>query len=475
MIRTKVPILFCLLTLTLSGCALRRYHAAPISPIATASRLKSRNLADPGLQHFLEKNLGHELSPWPPKTWDLSTLTLAGLYFSPVMEMARDQVLVAKAAAVTAGQRPNPTIRATPGIPSPYLFGLTFTVPIETAGKRGYRIENANRLTDAARLNLGTAAWQVRSHVRAALLAHMLARRNLRLLRSQETLLAKQRRLLKERLAVGEIPRPEVDSATIALSNARLAIRTAEGAVSETRAAIAAAIGIPVSGLNGVTFSWPDLDQPPSIASLSVQRIERDAIVNRLDVRRALAQYAAAEASLQLEIAKQYPDIQLGPGYDFEEGNNYFTFALSSVLPIFNHNQGPIAEAEAKRKEAAAAFLALQAQVIAQSETALASYRSALAQLHEAEGSLTTVQIQREKMASRSKTLGESGPLTLNGVRLQGAASAQAQLNALARAQTALGSLEDAVERPLQDGPFVPIYSPPAALPKREIQRGTRR
>src|SRR6202007_2267730 len=125
-----------------------------------------------------------------------------------------------------------------------------------------------------------------------------------------------------------------------------------------------------LAGLENAEFSWPDMDMPPSLQSISRAESQRDAILNRLDVRRSLAQYAAAEADLQLEAAKQYPDVNIGPGYTYEERNSSFTVGHSSCIPLYNRNQGPIAEAEARRKEAAAAFLQTQARVIARSERA---------------------------------------------------------------------------------------------------------
>src|SRR5712675_2135310 len=120
----------------LAGCAVQRYRPAPIVASATASRFESRNLADSGLQSFEEQNLGHPVSPWPPKTWDLQTLSLAALYFSPALESARARIAGTEAALVTAGGRPNPSVSIAPGIPSPYLLTLDFSLPIETAGKR---------------------------------------------------------------------------------------------------------------------------------------------------------------------------------------------------------------------------------------------------------------------------------------------------------------------------------------------------
>lgn len=453
---TKKLILICLALAAVNGCAMQRYHRAPISPSETASRLESQNLQDAGLRVFLEKNLGHPLSSWPLKSWDLRSLTLAAFYFSPEMDIARAQASAAKAALITAGARPNPTLSLKPGVPSPYLFGLDFAIPIQTAGKRGYQILEAKNLSEAARFNLASTAWKVRSSVRADLINYLVAIRSADQMRSQERILSDRVRLLQKRLAVGEISRPEVDLARIDLANTRLGVLSAEAQISQTRTVLAAAIGIPVLGLNGVEFSWPNLDSPPDPDSLSPQRIQREAVLNRLDVRQALATYAAAEARLQLEIARQYPDIQIGPGYTYEEGNSFFTLGLSAILPIFNRNQGPIAEAEGRRKEAAANFLATQAHVIAQGEAALAHYVGAWKELAATRDALR-LHVGRVELAEKTFNAGESGPLPLNGELLQNILATGAELDALYRTQAAVGSLEDAVERPLEPGDIPPL------------------
>jgi len=434
----------------LTGCAARRYQAAPIVPTETASMLQSRTLSNAGLQTFLQKNLAQPERAAPPNTWDVGTLWLAAQYFNPGLEAARGRVAETKAAIVTAGARPNPTLNIAPGIPSPYLLTLDFAVPIETAGKRGYRIKSARSLDQAAEFDLADTVWKERTGVRAALLDYLLASQNLDVLRSEEQIRVEQVNLLEQRFAVGEIPRPDFDLARIELSKAHLAIRAAEGLVGQAKAALAATIGIPVAALQGIRFSWSNLDSPPSLESLSPQQVQRDAVVNRLDVRRALAQYAAAEADLQIEIAKQYPDVAIGPGYTYEEKNNFFTLGVSTTLPIFNRNQGPIAEAEARRKGVATAFLGKQTQVIAESEQALALYDAALKEFAEADTSLRTLQEQQERMTRRAIDVGEQDRLSLNGVQIESAVLARGRLDALGRAQRALGQLEDSVQRPLE-------------------------
>jgi outer membrane protein, heavy metal efflux system len=458
--------------LPLAGCAVQHYQAAPLIPAETSSTFESRNLSDTGLQTFVEKSFGQPMTPWPPKLWDLPTLSLIGLYFSPEMQAARARLEEAEAAIVTAGARPNPILDFAPGVPSPYLLTLDFAVPLETKGKRGYRIRSARNLDQAARFDLADSAWKVHSAVRRALLDHLLASRSLELYRSEEQIRTEQVRLLQERFVVGDIPRPELDLARIELSKTHLSISTAEGQVAGTKAALASAMGIPAAGLEGLDFTWSDLGSPPSTQSFSPQDIRRDAVLNRLDIRRSLAQYAAAEADLQLEIAKQYPDIQIAPGYTYEEKNSFFTLGVSMTLPIFNRNQGSIAEAEAKRKEAAATFLQKQAQVIGDSDRALAVYSAALNELAEADQSLRQLQDTQLRMTQLAVAVGEEDRLTLNGMQLESAVVARARLDALDRAQIALGDLEDAVQRSLTPSDSFPLDPESPALSQATTEAG---
>ena len=92
---------------------------------------------------------------------------------------------------------------------------------------------------------------------------------------------------------------------------------------------------------------------------LTEPEVRRQALLNRADVRGALAEYAASQSALQLEIANQYPDVHLGPGYGWNTGNagdNEWTLGVTLDLPVLNHNQGPVAEAKAKRAGGRRAF-----------------------------------------------------------------------------------------------------------------------
>jgi outer membrane protein, heavy metal efflux system len=440
----------------LAGCAVQHYRPAPIAADRVADAFEARRLTDDGLRTFAEQVLGP--GAWPPPSWDYRALSLAALYFNPSLDAARARIAESQAQILTAGARPNPSLAFTPGIPSPYLLTVDLSFPLETAGKRGYRLQAARSLDLAARLELAQAAWTVRSSLRAALVDHLVASRTLDLLRAEAEMRGGQARLLETMASAGEIPHVEVSTAEVELSRAHTAVAEAAARSVESDAALAAAIGIPVGALREVRLAWPEWESPPSAESLPSGEIERDAVLNRLDVRAALAQYAAAESSLQLEIAKQYPDIDIGPGYTYEEKRNYFTVGFAATIPLLDRNQGPIAEAEARRRQAQVKFAQTQAEVISSSERALALYAAALEGFAEA-GRFAEVQTRRGEATRKSVQAGEQGRLDLDDAEIERSVAERARLDALAHAQRALGDLEDAVERPLAAGDALPAIA----------------
>jgi outer membrane protein TolC len=456
-----------LLTTNLVACAVQHYHPAPVSIAENAHSLSARSLQDNGLRAFLQDKLPVKAGEWPLEEWNLPELTLAAFYYNPNLQVARDQVAEAEAAIVTARARPNPAIQADLGgetaPENPWIAGAGFSLPIETAGKRRYRTTEAQQVADAARWNLASTGWAVRGQVRSALLEYLAANRILHLLEEEEHLRAEQVRLLEQRLTVGMIPRPEVDTARIQQTQTLLAVQAAEGRISQERASLAAAIGVPVPALGNVSISWPEFDQPPSPESLKPTQIQDDAVLNRIDIRKALANYSAADTAVRLEIARQYPNIDLGPNYAFEEGSHLFSFATNLVVPVLNHNQGPIAEAEARRDELAHQVLSVQAAGIAASEQALAKYTAALNQLTEA-GRLMEQSLAQEQAMTQSFKAGQSDRVALNGSQLQTAVTRIAELDALVTAQQALGDLENSVQRPLLPGDIQPLSLQAPAL-----------
>jgi outer membrane protein TolC len=403
----------------------------------------------------MKQSDGFQTSSWPLEAWNLESLTLAAYYFNPDLDVARANAALADAVIKTAAMKPNPSVSIGPGFQGPaeaqFIMGFNFSLPIETAGKRGYRVAASEHSSTASRLQLGQVAWTVRSRVRVTLVDHIFALKSVESLRKEVALRGEYVQRIEARFRAGEIPLPDVTTARIDLFTLRQTLSTTQGQVETTEAALAAAVGVPISALHGKTFLLSSADQPPQPDALPQKSIRADAVQNRLDVRRALEQYEASQSALQLQVAQQYPDINLGPAYSYEEATNLISLSLSSVLPIRNQNQGPIAEAEAQRKLAGAQLLAVQSGVIADTDKALAQYTASYTTLDGATNAIRLLH-QQEQSAKRLLQAGETEQITAVAAQLQTAVAERARLDALHQTQLSLGLIEDALQRPVDLG-----------------------
>ena len=429
-----------------------RFHPKPISAVRTLDDFEARRLDAPEVKDYLQSKPG--IGEWPPPSWDLRSLTLAAMFYHPDLDVARAQWGVAQAGRITAGERPNPTGSILVGYNSttpvaqitPWIPEAALEIPVETAGKRGYRIAQARHLSEAARLNILSVAWEVRSRLRQAFLELFAARETELLLNTQQSLQSESVRILEAQWSVGEASLYNVTQARIALDNTRLALLEAAKLSAQALVKLAGAIGLPSKSLVGIAFSFEEFLNVR--ADIPQDEVRRRALLNRADILTALSEYEASQSALRLEIAKQYPDINIGPDYQLDQTDSKWTIALRLILPVFNRNRGPIAEAEARRTETAAQFLALQAKVIGELESAVAACRSAVDKAKTADDLRTSLK-EQEAVAKARYELGEISKFELLSVQLELASSALARLDALVKAQQAIGELEDAMQSPL--------------------------
>ncbi len=440
-----------ILALLITGCV--HFQAKPISAPRSLDDFEARRLDGPEITTFFANQ--PEVGAWPPGVWDLRTLTLAALYYHPSLDVARAQWGVAEAGRITAGERPNPTgsfllgyNATTPeSLITPWIPEAVLEIPIETAGKRGYRISQARYLSEAARWSLVSAAWGVRSGLRSAYIDRFAAEQNVSLLEAQRSVQAEVLKILEAQLEVGEAALYDVTQARIALDGGRLAALEAAKRRAQAQIKFAGAIGLSPASLSDVPVSFEGLTEVR--ADFPTSEIRRRALLGRADILGSLAEYEASQAALQLEIAKQYPDLNIGAGYQLDQTDSKWTLSLGLVLPIFNRNKGPIAEAEARRQEAGARFLELQARVIGEIDSAVAAARAAVDKARTAADLLESIR-KREAAAGVRLELGEISRLELLSIRLELAASEIARLEAVVDAQRSLGDLENAMQSPLE-------------------------
>jgi len=458
-------------SMTLAGCA--RFRPEPLLPAVNAATLDGRTFDNPRLRRFLLASLPAGKAV-PDPAWDLDKLTAAALYYHPDLAVADAKLAVSRAGVITARQRPNPTLNLSavfgtaavsgaafpPGV-IPVVIGPVVNFVIETFGKREDRTAQAQHLVEAAREDLATAMWAVRGRVRIAMLNFWAAQRRLKLAQDQIGLRQKLVTLLERRLTAGFATALDVTRERIALAQVSLGIRDVDRLEAEARVQLATAVGVPVHALDGVRISVAAFDhQNAPTVDVAIGPLRRRALSERTDVQASLAQYEAAQSALQLQVASQYPNLLLGPGYNYEFGTNRFVLNPALDFPILNQNQGPIAQAVANRQQAAASFTALQAEIIGAIDAAAAAYRTTTQSLHTADVLLAGEQA-RQRQARASFAAGESDRPTLVAAELEAAVIRSSQFDAQVQQHQALGALEDALQQPLFD-PHSALFIPHA-------------
>jgi outer membrane protein TolC len=223
---------------------------------------------------------------------------------------------------------------------------------------------------------------------------------------------------------------------------------------ADARVRIAEALGLPVKALDGAEFTFPLAETEAAGKALTSAEVRQHALLGRAEILSALAEYAASESALQLEIAKQYPDVHFAPSYQYDQGENKWSLGLMAELPVLNQNQGPIAEAKAKRQESAARFVALQAKVLAQIDSALAARNAALQQLQR-QDRLTRLTREQSASAEAMFHAGAADKMELASAQLEAGVGDLALLDAQLKLQQAVAQLEAAVQQPFNSSPTI--------------------
>ena len=184
-----------------------------------------------------------------------------------------------------------------------------------------------------------------------------------------------------------------------------------------------------------------------ALPDIAFPRLE--AATRRAEILRAIADYDLAENALRLEVARQYPEVRLGPGYMYDHGVTKLPFSLALVLPPLDLNRSAIAAAEAARVVAGRTLEVRQAQVLADVDKALSAVAAARA---------VAVRIRAQDIAMADAGAAVVARAVKLGAQDRGddllarALAAEAHITLL-RAQEAIAlasaDLEDALRRPL--------------------------
>jgi cobalt-zinc-cadmium efflux system outer membrane protein len=455
-VRSWRRVVFFSLVGTFAGCA--HYHAAPLQPQHSADEFAARRLTEFRLRDEFVPLMPQAAATWPPGQWDRAELLAVALTQNPQLAVARAQIQAALSREITAAQAPNPDLTLQSEYARhdahPWLYGIYVDWLLRSPERRRLDSKIAELDTGNARLQLMDQAWAVRSALAAALSDWENGRRRLELLDRLATAQDRLVALEQRRVGVGE----DSPSELLISQQTRIQIERQQAesreAINTAQAAVAKALGLPPQAMDGIAFAWPDWGEPPPVDDNTRREAREQALLSRADLGQAIGEYAAAEAKLQLSVARQYPEFILSPGYYWDHGIAKFPFDVGFTLPL-NGNKGEIAEARAGRELAGQRMFALQVDIYGQIVAAERAEHIARASADAALRQLAAARHQQQA-ADLAFTVGANDRQEQVGAEILAMRAELEVLEMRAELQTSRNNLEDVLHAPLS-GPEIAL------------------
>ena len=392
-------------TALVSGC--QRYQPRPLDLEAHRAAWEQRDAANVEISEYAQRLASSDSAALgfdPTDGVSLPEAELIALVFNPELRVERLRVNVQKATSQYAGLWEDPVfdfdvLRIVESVPDPWILGasLGFTIPLSgrlEAEKAQAAAEHRTSIARAAEREWETitqlrntwAEWsavRLQAEVAADLVSHL------------DSIVSTTKRLEQ----VGEMPMIESRLFQIEWTSRSSEARELAGKAAQLELAIKALLGLrPESPISLV----PSLQIAADTEIAEAQLEQRSAAMAV-----ARAEYEVAEQNLRREVRKQFPDLTIGPAYENEENQSRVGLGTSLPIPLLNRNRQGIAEAEAEREVARAAYEAQFEQVVhswAQARAELAYRRELRQDFETAVVPLVDAQVQD---ARRMLELGE--------------------------------------------------------------------
>jgi cobalt-zinc-cadmium efflux system outer membrane protein len=295
----------------------------------------------------------------------------AAINHHPSLAASWYEIKARQGAAQQAGLLPNPTIfgeieeiggsgdfSGTGAMSS--RIGISQELPL--GGKIGKRVREALAATIIADLEHQAKIVEVRALVEKRFVEMFTLQEMLKLQSEQLELIQKTHDVVAKRVKIGDTSPMDLARSQVELASAKIEMEQTRQEFESARYALAESWGSGSPGFSTVSGQY----QPQP--GFSKQELE-DALEQSPAWRLLKKQIERADATLDLERAQNIPNIELAGGIqNFNETNDHaFFLGISMPLPMFDRNQGGIAEAQATalktQHQQKVGFLALHSEL----------------------------------------------------------------------------------------------------------------
>lgn len=455
-----------ILCLSALGCTVTPAEK-PLNLKSSAENLVAKDPTSATFNTFLIEH-GYDQSGLPLQTWDIDSLTLCALYFHTKLDVAKQQLALARLSVQTAGIRQAPTLNAdlarsnqANGDISPWSYGLTLDIPIETYNKRGLKIEKAEKNVAIAENDLAELAWQLRSQIAADLINYHQSQAEINLIEEELTTQNNIVEMLEKRFNAGIASNTELSTARLLSLKVKHQLKNKVAEVQQAEAQLAADVGLTSEMFSQIKIKplllTETLSQQQAVLEekLTTEILREQALLNRTDLRRRILQYAAAETEIKLQAAKQMPDITISPGILYEFGDRIWSLGFSRLLNMLQNNIALIEEAKQLRAIEGAAIENLQADIIASITNTKIQYATTKQTTEQAAHALDEQNIITEKMQQQFDA-GLIGKLDLTRYKLNTIIAKQQLVTSRFAQLSAAHQIENLMQKPLYSNFMMP-------------------
>ncbi len=326
---------------------------------------------------------------------------------NPELAAVRQDLGIADGERQQAGLMPNPelswevedTRRAT------RTTTVMLSQALELGGKRGARIDVAERGQDTARLELERRTHELRATVTQAFYAAARAQTAVELAEQSRRLAERGLHVADGRVRAGQVSPIEATRAQVQLAETELQLRKARTQLADSQRQLARVTGTPEH--EGQRLGFADLAPPSAPAAARLLAVLEQVPAMRL----AEAQIRQREASVGSERAQRIPNltVSLGSQYSREERERINVVGLSVPLPLFDRNQGNVLAASRRADQARDLRNAVELDLRTQTRSALDQWNNAASEAASFTGVILPAAQQAVDTATRGFEVGKFG------------------------------------------------------------------
>ncbi len=458
MLSNQTSFLFALLCLLLAGCATHEEAVKPLDRQATA--LLSKDPSSVAFQNYLIKQ-GYSKNDLPIAAWGLDELTLCALFFHTKLDVAKEQLTLANLAVETAGIKSKPTINAEIAHSNlknddikPWAYGLSIDILIATNNKRAIKVEKAEQHAEAARMAVAETAWQLRHQIANDLIEYHQLQAEIALLDEELSMQTAISAMIEKRVNAGVASKTELSTIHLLTLKTEHALNEKRAEFELIKAQLAADVGLSPEMFTAINIKPLALDSILAVQAKTLntptasKQLQTDALLNRIDIRRSLAEYAAAEAEIKLQLANQMPDITLSPGILFDFGDTIWSLGFSSLLNSLHQNTALIEQAKQLRAVQGKQFEHLQATTIAALHQAHVRYQGDKQTLQQAQEQ-ESKQLTHTRKMQKQFDAGLIGQLALKQFALNSILAERQVLASKFKLLQSANNIENLMQKPL--------------------------